>query len=307
VLHQLRWIYHLGTLLRLHLLVLALLWFAVNTSQYSDVFAETPHSLRAFAMFGFYIVFLGSAFRLVWCTNHGNLATGAVIVLIGSAYYYFIPGYHSDFGFIVGVFLIVLIGSVCLFGEQGPPWILYLVRHAVRSLPRIPIASWFPFLALLILPVWTLVLLSQGNIATQIAAPVLVMVEASLWLSILTELQLWSTRITLPVVTTLVIWGIFLSRVNWNYRHEVRAYQGPALPARTVSDVFADWLRSREVSSKGSTEPYAVVLVAAEGGGIRAAYSTAMLLARLRDLYPRFAEHLFAISGVSGGSMCSPA
>lgn len=46
-----------------------------------------------------------------------------------------------------------------------------------------------------------------------------------------------------------------------------------------------------------------VFLVAAEGGGIRAAYWTAAVLGRLADTHAGFADHLFAISGVSGGSV----
>lgn len=45
-----------------------------------------------------------------------------------------------------------------------------------------------------------------------------------------------------------------------------------------------------------------LVLVAASGGGIRAAYWTAAVLAQL-EAVAGFREHLFAISGVSGGSL----
>jgi hypothetical protein len=48
---------------------------------------------------------------------------------------------------------------------------------------------------------------------------------------------------------------------------------------------------------------YAVFVVAAEGGGIYAASAAATFLAKLEDSQPDFAEHIFAISGVSGGSI----
>jgi hypothetical protein len=44
-------------------------------------------------------------------------------------------------------------------------------------------------------------------------------------------------------------------------------------------------------------------IVATEGGGIRAAYWTAIVLGEIQDTNPNFAPHLFAISGVSGGSL----
>ncbi len=48
---------------------------------------------------------------------------------------------------------------------------------------------------------------------------------------------------------------------------------------------------------------YPVYIVAAEGGGISAAYHVAAVLARLQDRCPNFAQHVFAISSVSGGSL----
>ncbi len=46
-----------------------------------------------------------------------------------------------------------------------------------------------------------------------------------------------------------------------------------------------------------------MIVVAAEGGGIRAAYWTAGVLARIQDEVPHFSSDLFAISSVSGGSL----
>jgi hypothetical protein len=46
-----------------------------------------------------------------------------------------------------------------------------------------------------------------------------------------------------------------------------------------------------------------VFVVAAEGGGLRAAYWTAAVLAAIQAQFPTFSDHCFAISGVSGGSL----
>lgn len=46
-----------------------------------------------------------------------------------------------------------------------------------------------------------------------------------------------------------------------------------------------------------------MILVAAAGGGIRAAYWTGLLLGKIQDDYPEFRDQLFAISGVSGGAL----
>ncbi|MEP7009224.1 MAG: patatin-like phospholipase family protein [Acidobacteriota bacterium] len=65
---------------------------------------------------------------------------------------------------------------------------------------------------------------------------------------------------------------------------------------------FVEWLRSRPEVQEGN-RPYPVFFVAAEGGGIRAAYWTSTLLASLEERYPGFTSHVYAISGVSGGSV----
>jgi len=52
-----------------------------------------------------------------------------------------------------------------------------------------------------------------------------------------------------------------------------------------------------------STAAVPVVFVATEGGGLRAAYWTAAVLAELSRAVPALERHLFALSGVSGGSL----
>jgi len=82
------------------------------------------------------------------------------------------------------------------------------------------------------------------------------------------------------------------------------------------------WLRQRGISvndteaatqldetcplgSRAPKAPYPVFLVAAEGGGIYAASAASMFLGKLQQQAPQFAEHVFAISGVSGGAIGS--
>src|SRR6185437_4148672 len=62
---------------------------------------------------------------------------------------------------------------------------------------------------------------------------------------------------------------------------------------------FDHWLMKR--TSDSDTEQ--VFLVACEGGGIRSAYYTAAVLAQLQINNPGFMHHVYAISGVSGGSL----
>lgn len=66
-----------------------------------------------------------------------------------------------------------------------------------------------------------------------------------------------------------------------------------------IDDHFREWLGKRATSDA----PVPVILVAAEGGGIRAAYWTASVLGRLSEKVPGFACHVYAVSGVSGGTV----
>ena len=81
----------------------------------------------------------------------------------------------------------------------------------------------------------------------------------------------------------------------------------PVIPASTKSSnsetAFQEWLKHRRDLKKYAEGSYPVYVVAAEGGGIYAAFRTAMFLTVLQDLCPGFSHHLFAISSVSGGSV----
>ena len=70
--------------------------------------------------------------------------------------------------------------------------------------------------------------------------------------------------------------------------------------AHDISIELGRWIgKVGEPSSKKNF----VVFVSAAGGGLRAGYWTASILARLYDCVPSFNQRLFAISGVSGGSL----
>ncbi len=66
-----------------------------------------------------------------------------------------------------------------------------------------------------------------------------------------------------------------------------------------IAQTFQAWLAERKTGSGR----YPVFIVAAQGGGIYAASTTAAFLATMQDHCPAFARHVFAISAVSGGSV----
>jgi hypothetical protein len=81
--------------------------------------------------------------------------------------------------------------------------------------------------------------------------------------------------------------------------------------ARKIMDLregFLAWLEVRREAikayrDKGKTYP--VLVVAAQGGGVYAAYHSALSLARLYDACPEVVDHMFVLSGVSGGALGS--
>jgi hypothetical protein len=113
----------------------------------------------------------------------------------------------------------------------------------------------------------------------------------------------WGRKLRLPLVSLLLALSVVLSR--WNDNHEIRT-----LPLAASADTvaapgelrtrFRTWLAARAVEDTGTVP---VVLVAAAGGGLRAGYWTSLVLATLQDRNTAFARHVFAISGVSGGSV----
>jgi hypothetical protein len=79
--------------------------------------------------------------------------------------------------------------------------------------------------------------------------------------------------------------------------------QNPQVRNSDLAEKFKTWLDSRGDKSKWAGRPYPAYIVAVESGGIYAATAAATLLARLQDRCPAFAQHVFAISAVSGGSI----
>jgi hypothetical protein len=89
----------------------------------------------------------------------------------------------------------------------------------------------------------------------------------------------------------------------WNENHQVRTVPNslPSVDARKTIDAHLDeWLAAPDHMARTRIP---IVLVAAAGGGLRAAYWTAAALAAAQDADSAFANDVFAISGVSGGSV----
>jgi len=153
---------------------------------------------------------------------------------------------------------------------------------------------------------WALIVLLISPfppVSIYLTPPLILLSSAACWLILLTQVQLWSIKSKIPLLSLALLWAIALSVFGLNYIHDVRVLRSDSMTQPILEDAFRAWIHSRTDKDTFSAEPYPVILVAAEGGGIRSAYSTAMILSSLSDQMPAFRDHLFAISGVSGGSV----
>jgi hypothetical protein len=104
---------------------------------------------------------------------------------------------------------------------------------------------------------------------------------------------------SLPALTILVAWAVAGNMLADN--HAVRVIPN----SQPVQTQFAKAVAKRHAAAKeayGRDDP-PLIIVSAAGGGLRAAHWTATVLGALQDQDPNFGNSVFAISGVSGGSL----
>lgn len=129
----------------------------------------------------------------------------------------------------------------------------------------------------------------------------------------------WSDRHGIALILPMLVAAAIISMHNWNDNHGVRLVtSSPAelasrkltpdgRPTPTLIEAFDAWLKARpaEYVGKFAGKPYPIYVVAAQGGGMYAASLSGLTLARLYDRCPALRHHVFAVSGVSGGSVGS--
>jgi len=134
-----------------------------------------------------------------------------------------------------------------------------------------------------------------------LGAPTVLVLTIAVWIPLGSTVVGFGERVRVPILSLLLIWAIAISSCTDNHRIRELSKRSAR---RTLEQAYIDW-RTRVASlPRDANGKIPVIVVATEGGGIRAAYWTATVLATLQDtLGPSFADHLFAISGVSGGSV----
>src|SRR5215510_9127552 len=138
----------------------------------------------------------------------------------------------------------------------------------------------------------------SGAIAIRVSAVAILVVFAALSLVTVNYLAVQSGGVGRLVVWVLAIVAVLFSLTDFTNNHRVRRvpYVAQAATMPALEDTFENWYKAR-------SDRYPVYIVAAQGGGIYAAMHAAHFLSYMQARCPNFSHHLFAISGVSGGSV----
>jgi hypothetical protein len=135
-----------------------------------------------------------------------------------------------------------------------------------------------------------------------------VAISFSILVVVFSTIYNWGQQTKIPAITGLIIVVIVASFVNANDNHQIRQLSTARLDSLpTLETSFQEWLSNRPDREQYTGKPYPVYLAAAQGGGIYAAYHAATAFSKLSEYSPTFPQHVFAISGVSGGSLGSAA
>jgi hypothetical protein len=172
---------------------------------------------------------------------------------------------------------------------------------------RLYLAGWLAWAIVLLAAFWIL----PVRVAPLFGPVALVLLTASLWVPLGSLAVYAGKRLQLPITTLVLIIAVAFSATMDN--HAIRtigvAAEGDAPRAEPpeLVDAFARWMRplagaAPSAPAAGPAKPR-IFFVAAEGGGVRAAYWTAKVLSGLTDENRAFPDRLFAVSSVSGGSL----
>jgi hypothetical protein len=110
-------------------------------------------------------------------------------------------------------------------------------------------------------------------------------------------------RYGVPVISGCFLFAVAFSAFGWNDNHAVEFDEREPTRLLYPREALNAWLDTRKDKDFYGADPYPVFFVTAAGGGMYAANHAATVLARMQDRCPNFAQHVFSISGVSGGSL----
>jgi hypothetical protein len=205
--------------------------------------------------------------------------------------------------------------SSTIFQRTGGRWLLAADRVATLNLacrlyliaiPLVGLAIFFTFLDVSRLD------LSQVSRAQTLGPIAVLLLWAFTATALFAPIAYLSQMTRMPLLLLLLACGVSFAGFDLNDNHQIRGASTTHSwhhqeDAAEISGYYLEhldlgqWLKSR--GDWQDYDHYPIFLVATEGGGIRAAYFTASVLAAMEQKCPGFAQHVIAISSVSGGSV----
>jgi hypothetical protein len=105
-----------------------------------------------------------------------------------------------------------------------------------------------------------------------------------------------------PLILGVAVYTFIVSMFNDNSTIRQTPDSASTVSSRpTIPQYFSQWYKDRK--NPTDSIPLPVIIIASEGGGIRAASWTTACLHQLDVLIPGFSHYVFGISGVSGGGV----
>lgn len=207
---------------------------------------------------------------------------------------------------ILAGFLFLVIGRRRMFGIKDEKD----VRFAGRDRPGFskmqevpPATKWFGWIScgLFAFSCVLFATASGQSIAARLESGAVFLWAFALLVPVGSLLIYFGEVLRLPIILLCFLWAIACGVFNDN--HDVRLKPERPEIAITEPSTVEEHLRTWATARGYEGEPFPVFLISAEGGGIRAAYWTALILGELERSIPGFHEHVLSISGVSGGSL----
>ena len=204
---------------------------------------------------------------------------------------YFFAGFCLVLAIIFYILLVVRRKWVGAAPQEKVKHVTQLGRATILAVSTMLIVSVLLFILFAADPVRVPQWLGMGTI---------LFLAAASWVAVGSLFVYLGGRWQFPVITVVVLLALLFSL--WNDNHFIRVVPRQDVKRADVLSSFQTWYDLVE-KNYGAGTMHPLYIVATEGGGIRAAYWTAIVLGALQDSNPNLAPHLYAISGVSGGSL----
>ncbi len=227
------------------------------------------------------------------------LIVGWGFVVASRSYDPAVPAHRWLLGFaVLCVFLAVVFYLLVAFRRRFLGAMPTHVRHASQlGLGTIIGITMVAFVSVALLVAFTVAPVLVGQ---RLGMGSILFLAAASWVAFGSFFVFLGSRWQFPVITVVILLALLFSL--WNDNHFIRFVPPQDVKRADVLGSFQTWYDLVE-KNYGAGTMHPLYIVATEGGGIRAAYWTAIVLGTLQDANPNFAPHLFAISGVSGGSL----